>query len=74
VAEKGDVNVISDAGAAVLAAHAALRSAALNVYINAGGIKDRGFVDSRLAELEQILRGPGSLDAAVYELVKSKLK
>ena len=46
----------------------------MNVYINAGGIKDRGFVDSRLAELEQILRGPGSLDAAVYELVKSKLK
>lgn len=74
VAEKGNLNVISDAGVAVLAAYAALRSAALNVYINAGGIQDRDFVESKLAELDQILRGPGSLDATVYELVKSKLK
>jgi formiminotetrahydrofolate cyclodeaminase len=74
VAKKGNLNIISDAGVAVLAAHAALRSAALNVYINAGNIKDRVFVESKLAELEQIMRGPGSLDATVYELVKSKLK
>ena len=33
--EKGNLNVISDAGVGVLAAYAALRSAALNVYINA---------------------------------------
>jgi len=40
VAEKGNVNVISDAGVAVLAANAGLRSAALNVYINTKSIKD----------------------------------
>ena len=73
VAESGNLNVISDAGVAVLAAHAALRSAALNVYINAGNIKDKNFVDAKLAELEQILQGPGSLDTTVYELVKSKI-
>jgi len=37
IAEKGNKNVISDAGVAVLAGQAALRSAALNVYINIGG-------------------------------------
>ena len=38
MAGKGNTNVISDVGVAALAAYAALRSAALNVYINIGGI------------------------------------
>jgi formiminotetrahydrofolate cyclodeaminase len=72
-AEKGNLNVISDAGVAVLAAYAALRSAALNVYINAGGIKDKAFVDAKLAELDRILAGTDTLTEEVYQLVKSKL-
>ncbi len=52
VADKGNLNVISDAGVAVLSAHAGLRSAALNVYVNAKAIEDRAFAQSRLAELE----------------------
>src|SRR5271170_6151799 len=39
--EAGYSGVISDAGVGVLAAHAALRSAALNVHMNAPSIKDR---------------------------------
>ena len=35
-AKKGNTNVISDAGVALLAGYAGLRSAALNVYINIG--------------------------------------
>ena len=73
VTAKGNTNVISDAGVAVLAAHAALRSAALNVYINVGNIKDRAFADERVAELENILKSAGPDTEGVYELVKSKL-
>ena len=73
VAEKGNLNVISDAGVAVLAAHAALRSAALNVYINIGGIRDEEFVRDRRNKLEFVLSGAGVATETVYELVKSKL-
>ncbi len=73
MAEKGNTNVISDAGVAVLAAHAALRSAALNVYINIGGIKDEEFAKDRRQQLESLLDGNASLTEEVYELVKSKL-
>ena len=73
VAEKGNLNVISDAGVAVLAAHAALRSAALNVYINIGGIRDQEFVNDRRNKLEFVLSGAAVATETVYELVKSKL-
>jgi methenyltetrahydrofolate cyclohydrolase len=73
IAEKGNKNVISDAGVAVLAGYAALRSAALNVYINIGGIKDQEFVNDREKQLESILGGMDKLTDDVYELVKSKL-
>ncbi len=38
-ADKGNLNVVSDAGVAVLSAYAGLKSAALNVYVNAKGSK-----------------------------------
>ena len=73
LAEKGNISVLSDAGVAVLAAHAALRSAALNVYINIGGIKDEDFVNDRRKKLESVLSGAGSATETIYETVKSKL-
>lgn len=73
IAEKGNNNVISDAGVAVLAGYAGLRSAALNVYINIGGIKDKEFADDRRQQLETLLDGMDSLKEEIYELVKSKL-
>lgn len=72
-AEKGNQGVISDAGVAVMAAYGALKSAALNVYINAGGLKDREFADSKLAELEAILNGADVAAEEVYQIVKAKL-
>lgn len=69
----GNLNVVSDAGVAVLAAHAALRSAALNVYINVGSIRDQDFTATRLAEVEQLLAANGERTEAVYALVRSKL-
>ena len=73
IAEKGNKNVISDAGVAVLAGQAALRSAALNVYINIGGIKDEAFVADRRKQLEDTLAGMDRLTEQVYQIVKSKL-
>ncbi|MDO9271317.1 MAG: cyclodeaminase/cyclohydrolase family protein [Methylobacter sp.] len=72
-AEKGNIGVISDAGVAVMAAYGALKSAALNVYINAGGLKDRVFADAKLAELETILNGADAAAEEVYQIVKAKL-
>ena len=72
-AENGNTNVISDAGVALLAGYAGLRSAALNVYINIGGIKDKEFADDRRQQLETLLDGIEIFKENVYELVKSKL-
>ena len=72
-AEKGNLNVISDAGVAVMAAYAALKSAALNVYINVGNIKDREFAESMRSELESILGRCETAAQDIFELVKSKL-
>lgn len=72
-AEKGNLNVISDAGVAVMAGYAALKSAALNVYINAGGIKDKAFAKERLAQLDEILKGKEPAVEEIYQIVRSKL-
>lgn len=72
-AEKGNIGVISDAGVAVMAGYGALKSAALNVYINAGSLKDRSFADAQLAELETILDGAEVAAEEVYQIVKAKL-
>ena len=73
IADKGNNNVISDAGVAVLAGYAGLRSAELNVYINIGGIKDKEFADDRRQQLDSLLDGMDVLKEEIYELVKSKL-
>ncbi|WP_019904881.1 methenyltetrahydrofolate cyclohydrolase [Methylobacterium sp. 77] len=73
VAEKGNLNVISDAGVAVLSAHAGLRSAALNVYVNAKGLDDRGFAEEQLKQLEELLGPAGPLNEKIYEVVKAKV-
>lgn len=72
-ADKGNTGVISDAGVAVMAGYGALKSAALNVYINTGAIKDRAFADAKLAELEAILSGADAAAEEVYQIVKAKL-
>jgi formiminotetrahydrofolate cyclodeaminase len=73
VAEKGNRNVISDAGVAVLAAEAALRSAALNVYVNIGAIQDAEFAADRRRRIEELLAGTEKMTEEVYALVRSRL-
>ena len=72
-ADKGNLGAISDAGAAVMAAYAGLKSAALNVYINTNNIKDEQFVGATLKELDAILKGVELTVEDIYQLVKTKL-
>ncbi len=72
-AEKGNVNAVSDAGVAVLMAEAGLRSAALNVLINLGWIKDEEFVAESRAKLDALLEGKPALKDEIYDLVVEKL-
>ena len=72
-ANKGSLGVISDAGAAVMAGYSGLKSAALNVYINTGSLKDRAFAEAKLLELETILKNYEGVVEETYQLVKDKL-
>ena len=73
VGKLGYQQVISDAGVGVSAAHAALRSAALNVLINAPALKDRAFADRSVAEIDQLLTSSGAQNDETYALVRSRL-
>ena len=72
-ANKGNLGVISDAGVAVMAGYGGLKSAALNVYINTGSLKDRHFAEAKLAELEAILTDVDVSVEDIYQMVKTKL-
>ncbi len=71
--EHGYLNVISDGGVGVLAGFTALRSAALNVYINAPALKDRTFAEKATTELQELLAAGAAESEAVYSLVRGKL-
>jgi methenyltetrahydrofolate cyclohydrolase len=72
-AEKGFAGVVSDAGVGVLAAHSALRSAALNVYINAPSLKDRAYATAAITEVESLIERCARESEAVFELVRGRL-
>lgn len=71
--EKGYAGVISDAGVGVLAANSALRSAALNVYINTPALKDRDYALAATAEIGKLLEQCASESESVFALVRSRL-
>jgi len=73
IAAIGNKAVISDAGVATLAAHAALRSAALNVDINAPSIKDAEFVRSRRERLDQLLQRGAAISEETFKTVHGRL-
>jgi formiminotetrahydrofolate cyclodeaminase len=71
--EHGYLNVISDGGVGVLAGYTGLRSAALNVYINAPALKDRDFAGRATAELEKLVEHCAAESETVYQIVRNKL-
>jgi formiminotetrahydrofolate cyclodeaminase len=72
-ADLGYKGVVSDAGVAVLAAFAALRSAALNVYINAPMLRDRIFADQSMAEIDRLVASAAADSETVYTTVRGRL-
>lgn len=72
-ADKGNVMAVSDVGVGALMAEAALRAAALNVWINLGSIKDQDFVEREGRRLDSLLQGKADLKEAVFKDVKTKL-
>jgi len=74
VAEKGNINVISDAGVAVLMAQAALESAILNVKINLRMIKDEKARTELSSSIKEILLKEKGQKEKVLEIVEEKIK
>jgi formiminotetrahydrofolate cyclodeaminase len=72
-AQHGYSGVISDAGVGVLAAQTALRSAALNVQINAPLLEDRAFAARASEEMEGLVAEGARESEAVFALVRSRL-
>ena len=73
VAEKGNVNVISDAGVAALLAKAALESAILNVKINLKMIKDERITEELSSSLKELLLKEKGQKEKVLEIVEEKM-
>ena len=74
VAEKGNVNSVSDAGVSALMAKAAIEGAALNVVINLRSIDDQDFVNRSQQEVEKIQRTAASLAEEILSVVSTKVK
>ncbi len=73
IAEKGNVQAVSDAGVAALLAEAGLRAAALNVQINLGWIKDEEFKAKTRKKLDKLLAGRSAQKEETVKYVESKL-
>ena len=74
MAEEGNPNSVSDAGAGALAARSAVMGACLNVKINAAGLKDRVAADALVAEAEEIQRKAQEAEREILAVVESKIK
>jgi formiminotetrahydrofolate cyclodeaminase len=72
-AEHGYKGVVSDAGVGVLSAYSALRSAALNVYINAPALQDCAAAERYLTEIDALVASAAQAHEAVYSIVRGRL-
>ncbi len=73
VAEKGNVNSVSDAGVANLMAKAAIEGAALNVRINLPGIEDKEYAGKLKSRMEEILKQGNELYEKTKAIVDGKI-
>jgi formiminotetrahydrofolate cyclodeaminase len=71
--EHGYKGVISDAGVGVLSAFAALRSAALNVYINAPALHDRAAAQRFTTDIDALVAAGARDSESVYAIVSGRL-
>ena len=73
VAEKGNINSITDAAVSALMAKAGAISAILNVKINLGSIKDEDFVKKLSSELESLEETTRNKTDEILKIVESKM-
>jgi formiminotetrahydrofolate cyclodeaminase len=73
VAEKGNVNSISDAGVAALTATTGVQSASLNVMINLKFINDNDFVERIAKEVTDLTKKSIELNKEIIKIVTQKM-
>lgn len=73
VAEQGNSQAVSDVGVAVHLAHAAVRSALLNVAINLRVLDDQRFARQVRAEAERLTNGLATEVERLSELINAKI-
>ena len=73
MAAGGNPNSVSDAGVGALAARSAVLGAALNVRINAAGLKDRAVAEALVAEADAIAADAECAEREVLNIVESKI-
>lgn len=73
MSREGNPNSVSDAGVGALAARSAVMGAALNVKINAAGLKDRAKADALVAEADALVAEACKTEAAILEIVNQKI-
>ncbi len=74
MAEVGNPNSVSDAGVGALSLRSAVMGAALNVKINAAGLKDRATAEALVAEAEALVKQAQELEAEILAIVEEKIK
>ncbi len=73
MAESGNRASISDVGVGLLAVHACIGGAAMNVRINLAGLKDEKFKSTLLKKIQQIGAESDSRFKEINQIVESKL-
>lgn len=70
MAENGNPNSVSDAGVGALCARTAVEGAALNVRINCSGFEDKEFVESALAQANDMLSKARKVEREIIAIVE----
>lgn len=73
VAEKGNVNSVSDAGVAALMARAAVEGALYNVKINISGLEDEEFAVDMQDKTKEVREKSDKLAEEIRKIVESKI-
>jgi glutamate formiminotransferase/formiminotetrahydrofolate cyclodeaminase len=73
MAEVGNPNSVTDAGVGALCARTAVIGAHLNVKINAGGLKDKAFLEGVLAKAKKLEEEAIAMEAEVLAIVEGKI-
>lgn len=73
MAKSGNPNSVTDAGVGALCARAAIRGAFLNVRINAGGLKDKKFVEQILKKGTALVNRAERMEKAILKVVDKKI-